>query len=88
MKRPAILLVNPYLYDFAAYDLWIKPLGLLYLGAVLGENGCDVTLLDALDRHHPDVLALQNRTHAKSKQYGDGYFFKETVEKPREFSDV
>ncbi|MBX7150326.1 B12-binding domain-containing radical SAM protein [bacterium] len=88
MKRPAILLVNPYLYDFAAYDLWIKPLGLLYIGAVLEENGCDITLLDALNRHHPDVLALQCRTEAKSKKYGDGYFYKETIEKPSEFSDV
>jgi len=27
-----ILLINPWIYDFAAYDLWVKPLGLLSLG--------------------------------------------------------
>jgi len=26
-----LLLINPWVYDFAAYDLWAKPLGLLYL---------------------------------------------------------
>ena len=30
-----ILLVNPWITDFAAYDLWAKPLGLLYAGAFL-----------------------------------------------------
>jgi hypothetical protein len=33
MKK--ILLVNPPVYDFAAYDLWAKPLGLLYLSSLL-----------------------------------------------------
>jgi hypothetical protein len=31
----SILLVNPWIHDFAAYDLWMKPLGLLYLGGIL-----------------------------------------------------
>ena len=26
-----ILLVNPPIYDFAAYDFWLKPYGLLYI---------------------------------------------------------
>jgi len=26
-----ILLINPWVHDFAAYDFWLKPLGLLYL---------------------------------------------------------
>ena len=25
------LLINPWIYDFAAYDLWMKPLGIFYL---------------------------------------------------------
>jgi len=48
MKGKRVLLVNPWIYDFAAYDLWAKPLGLLYLGAVLRRNGCDVHLVDCL----------------------------------------
>ncbi len=81
-------MINPYIYDFAAYDLWSKPLGLLYLAGVLEENGCEIMFLDALDRWHPDVLELQNRAAPKSKVYGDGHFHKETVIKPPEFSEI
>lgn len=88
MKRPELLLINPYIYDFAAYDLWLKPLGLLYLAAVLEENGCGVVLLDALDRWHPDVLARQGRVTPRTKKYGDGYFYKENVEKPDAFRHI
>ena len=35
MSTPFILLINPWIYDFAAYDLWSKPLGLLYIAALL-----------------------------------------------------
>jgi hypothetical protein len=27
--------VNPWIYDFAAYDMWARPLGLLYIGSLL-----------------------------------------------------
>lgn len=88
MKKPKLLLINPYIYDFAAYDLWLKPLGLLYLAAVLEENGCETLLLDAMDRWHPDVLALQGRVSPRTKRYGDGYFYKENVEKPAAFRHI
>lgn len=88
MKKPKLLLINPYIYDFAAYDLWLKPLGLLYLAAMLEENGCEIIFLDAMDRWHPDVLKLQKRESPRTKKYGDGYFYKEPVEKPQEFQHI
>ena len=51
--RPSILLINPPLWDFSAFDLWAKPLGLLYLAAALRANGYRVHWLDALDPHFP-----------------------------------
>ncbi|MFH1091089.1 MAG: radical SAM protein [Pseudomonadota bacterium] len=51
--RPQVLLINPWIYDFAAFDLWARPLGLLYLAAWLKKAGCDVRLVDCLDRLHP-----------------------------------
>lgn len=86
--RPTILLVNPYIYDFAAYDLWLKPLGLLYLASLLEENGCDVVLIDALDRWHPDVLARAGRSTPHSRAFGDGHYYKEQVDKPDVFSHM
>ncbi len=50
---PHILLVNPWIHDFAAYDVWAKPLGLLYLAAILRAHGFKVTYIDCLDRFHP-----------------------------------
>ncbi len=67
---PHILLINPWITDFAAYDFWIKPLGLLNMASFLRENGFRVTLIDCLD------LSI------KTKTYGDGKLFKTKIEKP------
>ncbi|MBL7073531.1 MAG: hypothetical protein ISS33_07200 [Candidatus Omnitrophica bacterium] len=47
-----ILLVNPWIYDFAAYDLWLKPWGLLKISTILKKNGFNVYFVDAMDRRH------------------------------------
>ena len=67
---PHILLINPWITDFAAYNLWIKPLGLLNIASLLRVNGFRVTFIDCLD------LSI------KTKRYGDGKFFKTKIEKP------
>jgi radical SAM superfamily enzyme YgiQ (UPF0313 family) len=46
-----VLLVNPWIYDFAAYNLWIEPLGLLTIAAVLRDHDYGVTLIDCLAPH-------------------------------------
>jgi radical SAM superfamily enzyme YgiQ (UPF0313 family) len=56
--------------DFAAYNFWIKPLGLLYIGSLLRRYGFKVTLIDCLD------------FSIKTKRYGDGKFFKTNIGKP------
>ncbi len=53
MDYPHILLVNPWIHDFAAYDVWAKPYGLLSLAAVLQSHGFGVSFVDCLDRFHP-----------------------------------
>ena len=70
MKNGNILLINPWIYDFAAYDMWTEPLGLLYIASLLRENGYRVSLINCLDRHHPDLLKFQNRKRAKSDEFG------------------
>ncbi len=75
-----ILLINPWIHDFAAYDFWLKPLGLLYLGGLLRQNGHRVSYIDCLDPYHPEMLArgLTLRRHA----YGRGKFFRQVIPKP------
>ena len=73
---PHILLINPWITDFAAYDLWLRPLGLLYIASLLRENGFRVTLIDCLD------------FYSKTKEYGDGKFFKTRIEKPLSLKSI
>ncbi len=73
-----ILLINPWIYDFTAYDFWLKPLGLLYVAALLKKyTDLKLSYIDCLDRHHP-LLESKPRT----KQDGRGPYFKEEVSKP------
>jgi radical SAM superfamily enzyme YgiQ (UPF0313 family) len=78
-----ILLVNPWIHDFAAFDLWLKPLGLLYIGSILEACGDKVRLLDTLDRLHPSVRASN-----KNQAYTTGKFHSEEIEKPRLLHDI
>jgi len=76
-----LLLINPWVYDFAAYDLWAKPLGLLYLAALLKKNGWTINYIDCLDVHQP---ALKTLSIKEPKRRADhrGHFYREEVEKP------
>jgi hypothetical protein len=38
--KPRVLLVNPPIYDFSAYDFWLKPYGMLWVAGFL--RGRDV----------------------------------------------
>jgi len=80
-----ILLVNPWIYDFAAFDLWAKPMGLLYLGAMLKESGCDVRLLDCMDRLHPEASGLGSRP---GRLPGTGHWRREVLPTPEAFGQT
>ncbi len=76
-----ILLINPWIHDFAAYDFWLKPLGLLYLAGLLRANNHRISYIDCLDPHSP--LMLQKRDKAPRRHvYGHGRFFRQVIEKP------
>lgn len=44
-----ILLVNPWIYDFAAFNLWSRPLGLLHVAEYLSSFDTKLTLIDCTD---------------------------------------
>ncbi|HOB16202.1 MAG TPA: radical SAM protein [Defluviitoga sp.] len=73
------LVVNPWIYDSAAYDFWLKPLGLLYNAEILKLLGHHVVFLDLLNRYDTDLLKFKS---PKDKKYGTGKFYTEVVEKP------
>ena len=71
-----ILLVNPWIHDFSAYDLWLKPLGLLYLGSFLKAHGYEVQLIDCL------------RGHIKDDPFGCGELPRQVIPKPNIFNHI
>lgn len=77
-----ILLINPPIYDFAAYDLWLKPLGLLYIASILKQNGTNIILIDYMDRNHPALPA------AKSNEWGCGKYISKEVTKPKVLKNI
>lgn len=76
-----ILLINPWIHDFAAYDFWIKPLGLLYLGGLLQKNNHKVSFIDCLDPYHPGMLQ-EGLKIPQRHSYGDGKFFRQIIPTP------
>ena len=76
--KPKILLVNPPIYDFAAYDFWLKPYGLLSVAGYLRDQA-EFKLFDYLDRLHPFVVS---RRELESDQWGRGRFYGEQVPRP------
>ncbi|MBF0204697.1 MAG: hypothetical protein HQK67_10390, partial [Desulfamplus sp.] len=78
-NSPHILCVNPWIHDFAAFDFWAKPLGLLQLTAIMREHGIRVTFLDCLDRFHPK--AIQEK-RVKTLNDGRGPFRKRAIPLP------
>ncbi|MDY6881381.1 MAG: cobalamin-dependent protein [Thermodesulfobacteriota bacterium] len=77
---PTLILINPWIYDFAAYDLWSKPLGLLYLTGFLRGSGFNVHLIDCLDVHHPPTNAAEKQPTRRA--YGTGKFRRQQVSTP------
>jgi radical SAM superfamily enzyme YgiQ (UPF0313 family) len=75
---PKILLVNPPIYDFAAYDFWLKPYGMLTIAGYL-RGEADFKLFDYLDRLHPFVAKHRG---LESDQWGRDRFYSKKITKP------
>lgn len=76
---PNILLINPWIHDFTAFDLWVKPLGLLYVGSTLRHFGYGVDMVDCLHGYgYPQ----------KQRHYGTRSFYSQPIDKPSLFKDI
>lgn len=73
--RLKILLINPWIYDFAAYNLWSRPLGLLKVAEYLSQFDVKVKFIDCTDSF-------------RIKKYGTGKFNAEVVKKPEVLKDI
>ncbi|MDD5773301.1 MAG: radical SAM protein [bacterium] len=83
-----VLLVNPYIHDFAAFDLWAKPLGLLKIAGFLKELKCEISLIDCLDRLDPSLNEFLKGKAPKSSPFGSGQYYSEEIIKPDLYKSV
>jgi radical SAM superfamily enzyme YgiQ (UPF0313 family) len=81
--HPHLLFVNPWIHDFAAYDFWAKPLGLLQLAAILRAHDANISYVDCLDRFHPRSKASGTR-----ERRGRGAYLKTRIPRPAGLKDV
>ena len=82
--QPKILLVNPPIYDFSAYDFWLKPYGLLRVAGYL-RGQAQLSLFDYLDRFHP--LAPSHPAQ-RPGTWERGPFYAENAPKPAPFTAI
>ncbi|PKL45381.1 MAG: hypothetical protein CVV39_08005 [Planctomycetes bacterium HGW-Planctomycetes-1] len=90
----SVLLINPPIYDFTAFDFWLKPLGMLAVASKIAD--ADFRMFDFLDRRHefykdkPQFKPVSTRCRAEvgSDDWGRGRFFSEAINKPDVLENV
>jgi radical SAM superfamily enzyme YgiQ (UPF0313 family) len=82
--KSKILLVNPPIYDFAAYDFWLKPYGMLRVGGLF-RSIAELSLFDYMDRSAP---AFDFAFKKKTDQFFKGPYPFERIPNPEPLKDV
>ncbi len=70
-----VLLINPWIYDFSAYNFWARPLGLLKIAEYLSAFNIEINFIDCIDSF-------------VNNKYGSGKFRAEVIEKPNVLKDI
>ncbi|UCB44311.1 MAG: radical SAM protein [Spirochaetota bacterium] len=79
-RNISILLINPWIMDFAAYNLWAEPLGLFYVASILKHAGASLGYVNC--------LASTKRENPAQKSNGCSKYIRTITEKPRALSFV
>ena len=82
-----ILLINPPIYDFAAFNLWARPIGILKIISILKKLKIDFEFFDFLDI---SILTIDEKKKFKIKIKSNGTYNypKVEVEKPSIFPKI
>lgn len=87
MSAPRFLLINPWIHDFTAFDLWSRPLGFLSLYSYLRDNGCVVDYVDALHLD-PDTAEQWGLEMPERRSNGTGEYYSERIAKPDAYAHI
>jgi len=80
LRKPRALCIVPPVYDFALYDLFLKPYGLLRIAALLEDLGFEVRMINSLRYRDPESEKLLPKP--KRKKNGTGKFFRQEARFP------
>jgi radical SAM superfamily enzyme YgiQ (UPF0313 family) len=69
-RKPKCVLVNPWVYDFSALNLWSRPLGLLRTAEYLSQFDVDLYFIDCMDELKTE------------RKFGTGKYSRQIIEKP------
>jgi radical SAM superfamily enzyme YgiQ (UPF0313 family) len=81
-NSPRILGINPWVYDFAAYNLWSRPVGLLTCLEMFRQAGASIGLLDCMDPTWEGV------SWPKQNRFGRGHYPKQPLPKPHALGTI
>lgn len=79
-KGSKILCIQPPVYDFALYDLFFKPYGLLRIAGWLEQQGYEVEFINVLDYQEPYTLAAKGMPRRRAN--GTGKFHRQPAQLP------
>ncbi len=82
--KSRILLVNPPIYDFAAYDFWVKPYGLLSVAGYISDQA-EFFLFDYMDRQHP---FMAGKKYCRGDRFNRGRFYHINIDRPWPLSQI
>lgn len=85
---PQFLLINPPVYDFAMFDLFLKPLGLLKIARILTDMGNKVFFLDCLAKQDTMTDAIPGIKPVKPRRFGTAKFYQQQIEKPHALKSI
>lgn len=84
----SVILINPWIHDFAAYDLWSKPLGLLYLVSYLKKQNISTHVIDCMDPYDPAMSNSLSGNMPVRRKYGTGKYNRKEITKPDGLKDI
>lgn len=85
-SKAEALLIYPPVYDFALYDLFLKPYGLLRLGSMLQAGGWSVRTVNALDYNDSETTRLMGKVRRRAD--GTGKFHRRPVPLPEKLYGI
>lgn len=87
-SKNSVLIINPWIYDFAAYDLWFRPIGLLRIAKALKLHHVSVQWLDCLDRYDSYFDFISENQCPRKDPFGCGKYLKKRISKPETLENV